>query len=304
MITVLCGGVGAARLLLALRSVVDESDLVAVVNVGDDFTHCGLVVCPDLDTVTYTLAGLVNPATGWGRAGETWVARDALAHLGGPDWFALGDRDLATHLYRTHRLAEGAPKSVVAAEVARRLGVRAALLPATDDPLATVLDTAEGAMAFQEYFVRRRHSVAVTGVRVEGASSARPAPGVIEAIAAAERVVVAPSNPLLSIEPVLRVPGVREALAARRADVVAVSPIVAGAALKGPADRVMAELGHEPSCVGVAGLYRAVAATLVIDVADASRAPEVEALGVRAVVTTTVMDAGPASRALAEAVLA
>lgn len=303
MITVLCGGVGAARLLVALRGAIDESEVVAVVNVGDDFTHCGLVVCPDLDTVTYTLAGLVNPDTGWGLADERWVAREGLAALGGPDWFALGDRDLATHLYRTHRLAEGARKSAVAAEVAERLGVRARLIPATDDPLATVLETDDGELAFQEYFVRRRHAVPVRAVRFDGAAAARPAPGVLDAIARADRVVVAPSNPVLSIDPVLAVPGVRDAVAARRDDVVAVSPLVGGAALKGPADRVMSELGLEASCVGVADHYRDLAGALVLDVADAARARDVEALGVRAVVTTTVMDGGRQSEALAAAVL-
>ncbi|HEV2427505.1 MAG TPA: 2-phospho-L-lactate transferase [Acidimicrobiales bacterium] len=304
MITVLCGGVGAARLLVALRSVVDESELVAVVNVGDDFTHCGLVVCPDLDTVTYSLAGVVNAETGWGRSNESWVARDGLGALGGPVWFSLGDRDLATHLYRTHRLGEGATKSVVTGEIAARLGVAATVLPVSDDPIATVLDADEGELAFQEYFVRRRHAVAVSGVRVTGADGARPAPGVLESIAAARRVVIAPSNPLLSIGPLLAVPGVRAAISARREDVVAVSPLVDGAALKGPADRLMLELGHEASCVGVADLYRDLAATLVIDVADAHRAREVEELGVAAVITTTVMDGGAQSAELARVVLA
>ncbi|MGH9020796.1 MAG: 2-phospho-L-lactate transferase [Acidimicrobiales bacterium] len=303
MYTVLSGGVGAARLLRALRLVVDESALTAVVNVGDDFTLHGLTICPDLDTVSYSLAGLDNPATGWGRVNESWRVLDELASLGGATWFSLGDLDLATHLYRSQRLSEGATKSVVTKELCARWGVAATLLPATDDPLATTFETDAGPMDFQSYFVRHNHDVVVTRIDVVGAAQAAPAPGVIDAIARAERVIIAPSNPLISIDPILRVPGVRDALAARREAVVAVSPLVAGAAIKGPAARLMGELGHSASNAGVADLYRDVAATLAIDVTDARDADSIASRDVRPLVTTTVMDGADNSRRLAEAVL-
>ncbi|MDE3064241.1 MAG: 2-phospho-L-lactate transferase [Acidobacteriota bacterium] len=302
MITVLSGGVGAARLLGALRLVVDEGELTAVVNVGDDLVLHGLTICPDLDTIAYTLAGLHNDATGWGLAGETWRVMDELGALGGATWFRLGDRDLATHLYRSQRLAEGAAKSVVTRELCAAWGVRATLLPATDDVIATVFDTPEGRLSFQEYFVERRHDVPVTGVAVLGAPGARPAPGVLESIATARRVVIAPSNPLISIEPILQVPGIREALAAR-GDVVAVSPLVGGEALKGPAARLMRELGHESSVRGVAGLYEGLVARLIIDEIDAPHAEEVARSGVEVTVTTTVMDSPENCRRLAAAVI-
>ncbi len=303
MITVLAGGVGAARLLRALCLVVDPAELTAVVNVGDDLVLHGLTICPDLDTVTYTLAGLNDEARGWGLAGETWRVMDELEALGGEAWFRLGDRDLATHLYRTQRLAEGATKTEVTAEIARARGVATTLLPASDDPVATTLETLEGPMAFQEYFVRRRHDVTVTAVRVAGLASARTSPAALAAIEGAERVVVAPSNPLLSIDPILALAGVREALG-DRGDVVAVSPIVGGAALKGPADRLMRELGLEPSAAGVAAHYGGLVATWVIDELDAGLAGRIGGAGHEVRVTTTVMDDPARARALAEAVLA
>ncbi len=303
MITVLAGGVGAARLLRALCLVVDPGELTAVVNVGDDLVLHGLTICPDLDTVTYTLAGLNDEARGWGLAGETWRVMDELEALGGEAWFRLGDRDLATHLYRTQRLAEGATKTEVTAEIARARGVATTLLPASDDPVATTLETLEGPMAFQEYFVRRRHDVTVTAVRVAGLATARTSPTALAAIEGAERVVVAPSNPLLSIDPILALAGVREALG-DRGDVVAVSPIVGGAALKGPADRLMRELGLEPSAAGVAAHYGGLVATWVIDELDAGLAGRIGGAGHEVRVTTTVMDDPARARALAEAVLA
>jgi LPPG:FO 2-phospho-L-lactate transferase len=305
VICALAGGVGAAKLLAGMVEVVDPADVTAVVNTGDDVVLHGLHISPDLDTVTYTLAGAVNPATGWGLAGETWAVMEALERYGGLTWFRLGDRDLATHLYRTQRLREGATLSVVTGEVARAWGLRVRLLPVTDDPVETRVTIAgEGEVGFQEYFVRRRHAVAVSAVRFAGAAQARPAPGVLEAIAGAERVVICPSNPIVSLGPVLAVPGVREAVTAARERCVAVSPIVAGAALKGPADRLMAELGHEPSVVGVARLYAPLAATLVIDEADAHLAPAVEAAGMRPVVAKAVMHGPAEAAALARAVLA
>ena len=304
-IAALAGGVGAARLLRGLVEVVDSASVTAIVNTGDDFVIHGLHVSPDLDTVTYTLIDAVNPETGWGLAGETWAAMDALDRFGpGLSWFRLGDRDLATHLYRTRRLAEGAPLSTVTAEVAVAFGVGIRLLPMSDDVVATRVDVpGEGEIEFQDYFVRRRHDVPVRGVRFEGAASATPAPGVLEALAAADRVVICPSNPIVSIDPILAVPGIREAVVARRAHVVAVSPIVAGAALKGPAARLLADLRHEVSVVGVARLYAPLASVLVVDEADGWLAGAVEEEGIRCVVTPAVMRGRPEAVALAAAVL-
>ncbi len=297
---------GAARFLQGLVEVVDASRVVAVVNTGDDAVLHGLHVSPDLDTVTYTLAGAISRARGWGLEGETWTAMEALGRY--PSrlaWFGLGDRDLATHLFRTQRLGDGAPLSTVTAEIAAAWGVDVSILPVTDDRLETLMDVEdEGEIGFQDYFVRRSHSVAVKGVRFRGAETARPAPGVLDAVQAAGVVVICPSNPIVSIGPLLAVPGVREAVVARRERTVAVSPIVAGAALKGPADRLLAELGHEVSVVGVARLYAPLAATLVVDHADAALAPAVEAVGMRCVVTPTVMRGPAEAAALAKAVLA
>lgn len=307
MIAVLAGGVGAARYLAGLVQVVPPGEVTAVVNTADDVWLHGLRVCPDLDTVTYTLAGAVDAERGWGLAGETWRALDALARFAGvvPEgstagatWFRLGDTDLATHLYRTVRLGEGAGLAQVTAEVSAAWGVVPRLLPMTDDEVETRVTLAEEAqeVGFQEYFVARGHAVATSAVRFAGVEGARPGPGVLDALAGAERVVIAPSNPIVSIGPVLAVPGVAEALAERRHDVVAVSPIVAGAALRGPADRLMAELGHEPSVVGVARLYAPWAGALVVDEADAALAGEVEATGLRCIVAPSVMH-GPAEAA-------
>jgi len=304
-VAALCGGVGAARFLRGLVDVVDPRLVVAVVNTGDDAVLHGLHVSPDLDTVTYTLAGAISQERGWGLEGETWTAMDALARYPSRlSWFGLGDRDLATHLFRTQRLGDGAPLSTVTAEIVAAWGVDVSILPVTDDRLQTVMDVeGEGEIGFQDYFVRLRHSVVVRGVRFRGADVAKPAPGVLDAMEAADVVVICPSNPIVSIGPVLAVPGVREAVVARRHRVVAVSPIIAGAALKGPADRLLAELGHEVSVVGVARLYAAVAATLVIDTADAALAPAVEAAGMRCIVAPTVMRGPAEAAALARAVV-
>ncbi|HEV3213952.1 MAG TPA: 2-phospho-L-lactate transferase [Acidimicrobiales bacterium] len=304
MLTVLCGGVGAARLLSGLVDVVDPATITAIVNVADDLRVHGLYVAPDVDTVLYTLAGLHNEATGWGLDQESWRVMDELAELGGPTWFRLGDRDLATHLYRSGRLAEGATLSQVTAELASARGVGVHVVPVTDEPIATVLTTVGGErLAFQEYFVARRHDVAVARIEFVGASSAHPAPGILEAIARATRVVVAPSNPLVSIDPILAVPGVRDAILARRGDVVAVSPIVAGRAIKGPADRLLRELGHEASAVGVAHHYAGLAGTFVLDERDGARRVDVEALGLRCVVTDTLMSDRAHAAALAKVVV-
>jgi LPPG:FO 2-phospho-L-lactate transferase len=304
VITCLAGGVGAARMLRGIVAVHDPADVTAVVNTGDDLVLHGLAISPDLDTITYTLAGAISTERGWGLEGETWQAMEALARYGGQTWFGLGDQDLATHLFRTQRRGEGATLSEVTAEIVAAWGLALRLLPMTDDRVETRVTTVEeGELGFQEYFVGRRHAVAVSSVRFAGVESASPAPGVLEAIAGAERLVICPSNPIVSIGPVLAVPGVAGALRARRDDVVGVSPIIAGAALKGPADRLLTELGHESSVVGVARIYAEVCGTLVIDEADADLAGAVEAEGVRAVVAPTIMKGLDEAAALAKVVL-
>jgi LPPG:FO 2-phospho-L-lactate transferase len=303
MITALAGGVGAAKLLSGMVRVVDPATIAVVGNTADDLVLHGLHISPDLDTITYTLAGQVNPETGWGLTGESWSAMESLDRYGGQTWFRLGDRDLGTHLYRTQRRDEGAPLSTITAEIATAWDLRIRLLPVTDDPLATIVTVAGQEISFQEYFVARRHAVEVEAVRFAGADAARPAPGVLEAIAEADRVVVCPSNPIVSIGPLLAVPGIEEALAGARERVVAVAPIVAGSALKGPADRLMRELGHEPTVVGVARLYARWVSTLVIDEADRDLAGQVEDEGVRCVVAPTIMSGPEATDALARTVL-
>ena len=297
---------GAARLLAGLLQVCPPEELTAIVNVGDDVELHGLHISPDLDTITYTLAGAIDRERGWGLGGETWHAMEALARYPrARAWFNLGDRDLGTHLYRTDRLRAGATLTDVTAEIVEAWELGCRLLPVSDDPVRTRLTVAdEGEIGFQEYFVRRQHDVAVREVRFDGAEAARPGPDVLDAIGDADRVVIAPSNPIVSIDPVLAVPGVRDAVVARRDDVVAVSPIVAGAALKGPADRLLVELGHESSVVGVARLYAPLARALVVDEADADLAPRVEAEGMRCVVAPTVMSGPAEAAALAQVVLA
>jgi LPPG:FO 2-phospho-L-lactate transferase len=282
MLVALAGGVGAARFLRGLIRVLPPEEITAIVNVGDDTELHGLHISPDLDTVLYTLAGAINAETGWGLTGETWTVMEALEQLGGLTWFRLGDKDLATHCFRTQRLAEGDTLGEVTTQLARAWGVDVRLVPVSNDPVRTRLQLADGPeVAFQEYFVHLHHDVAVSGVRFEGAESARPAPGVLEAIAGASSIVVCPSNPVVSIGPLLAVPEVRQALLSRRERTVGISPIVAGAALKGPADRLLAELGFEASVVGVARWYASWVGTLVIDEADAALAEAVEAEGVR-----------------------
>ncbi len=305
MITTIAGGVGAARMLAGLSLVVDPTELTAIVNVGDDLELHGLHISPDLDTVTYTLADAIDPAKGWGLRDESWQARAMLERYGGVTWFGLGDRDLGTHLYRTHRLAQGADLSTITSEITEAWNLGHRLLPATCDRLRTMITLTDGTeITFQEYLFERQHSVPITGVRFDGADLAHPSPGVLDAISGAERIVIAPSNPIVSIAPVLAVPGVRDALVARRDDVVAVSPIVNGAALKGPADRMLVELGHDASVVGVARMCAAFASTLVVDDSDAALAPEVEAEGMRCVVTPTIMSTPERAAALARTVLA
>jgi LPPG:FO 2-phospho-L-lactate transferase len=304
MLTALAGGVGAARFLCGLVDVVDPSDITVVVNTADDDEFHGLLVSPDLDSVTYTLADASNPETGWGLAGETFATMDALDRYGVPTWFRLGDRDLATHLFRTQRLRDGATLSEVTAEITAAWNLECRLLPMSDDRIATRIDARvdDGEpheLRLQEWFVRHRAEPPVVAVRFEGISAARPAPGVLDAIATADTILVCPSNPVISIGPILAVAGVRDALVARRDRVVGVSPIIAGHPVKGPADRLMAPLGMEVSCVGVARAYRDFCGTLVIDADDRARAPAIERLGVHAVVADTLMRDARVAAALA-----
>lgn len=312
-VVVLCGGVGAARFLSGLVQVVDTHDVTAIVNVGDDSVMHGLHISPDLDTIVYTLSDSMNTETGWGLRDETWNAMETLRMYaeansidkrdpvrgGAAGWFALGDKDLGTHMYRTSRMAAGATLSSVTAEIAGARGIDIRILPVSDDPLRTVLTTVDGEeLAFQEYFVREHHDVEIAAIRFEGSERARPAAGVLEAIASAGTIVIAPSNPLVSIDPLLAVAGIPEAITASDATLVAVSPIVGGRALKGPADRLMSELGHEPSAVGISRIYAHLDPVLVIDRVDEHLADRTGA-NLRTVVTNTIMDSPEASARLA-----
>ena len=287
-ITVLAGGVGGARLAHGVAQAAPEAALSVIVNVGDDFEWQGLHVSPDLDTVLYTLAGREGEQ-GWGLAGDTTVTLEALRALGGEAWFGVGDRDLATHLRRSALLRAGRPLSAATAELASAFGIGARLLPVTDDPHPTLIVTDEGELAFQEYFVQRGQQDEVRGVRFPGADGARPAPGVREAIADAELLLIAPSNPFVSISPLLAVPGVRAAIAGAPAPRVAVSPIIGGAAVKGPAAAMLRSLGHEVSALGVARLLIGLVDVFVLDAVDEALAPAVRSLGMEPLVTDTMM---------------
>ena len=300
--TVLAGGVGAARYLRGALEAFEPSDVTAIVNVGDDVTLHGLRISPDLDTCTYTLAGAIDPERGWGLVDESWQAMAELGRYGGENWFSLGDRDLGTHLFRTQRLLAGASLTQVTAEITAAWDLGCRLLPVTDDPVETRVTLVEGGeIGFQEYFVRLQHSVAVSSVRFAGADAATPTVEALAAIEEADTLVIAPSNPIVSIGPVLAIPGVIEAVTARRDRNVAVSPIIGGKALKGPADRMLRELGEEATVVGIARRYRELAATLVIDEVDAHLIDEVEAAGMRAIAMPTIMSEPGVAAALARA---
>ena len=288
-LTVLCGGLGGSRLVDALARAAGPGAVTAVGNVGDDVEVLGLHVSPDLDTVLYTLAGLLDEERGWGVRDESYAALRTAETLGGETWFTLGDRDIGLHLVRTELLRGGRPLSEVFRRLSDALGVRVRLLPASDDRIRTVLTTPAGELDFQTWFVRRRHTDAVLAVRYAGAEAARPAPGVLDSVRDADVVFLAPSNPFVSLGPILAIPGLADALAARSRPVVAVSPLVDGRALRGPLPAMMESLGHEPSALGVARLYEDVASVFVLDPADAALAPAIEALGPRAVVTPIVM---------------
>ena len=303
-VVALAGGVGGAKLADGLARCLPPGGLTMLVNTADDCTLHGLHVSPDLDTVLYTLAGLANPDTGWGLAGDTFATLEMLARYGAPDtWFRIGDRDFATHIERTRRLRAGEPLSAVTAALAAALGVQTTLLPMTDAPVATVVETDAGTLDFQTYFVERGHRDAVRALRFAGAEDAQPPAALTDALAGAGAVVFCPSNPLVSIGPILAVPGTRAAIAAAPGPRVAVSPIVGGRALRGPADQMLTTLGHESSALGVARLYAGLIDGMVIDTADAALAPAIAALGMRVAVVPTVMRDTADRRTLAEAVL-
>jgi LPPG:FO 2-phospho-L-lactate transferase len=314
-VSVVCGGVGAARFLRALAGVHPAEATIGVVNTGDDTMMHGLSISPDIDTITYTLAGAIDPDRGWGLRDESWRAMEALERFvavrpngssAAPTWFNLGDQDLATHFYRTARLREGATLTAVTAEIGAAFGVPQRLVPMSDDRVTTMVTLRDEGIEvpFQEYFVQRQHSVPVAGVRFDGAEQARLTSAALAAFSDSEVVVIAPSNPLVSIAPIRSLSGVDAVLSARRDSVVAISPIVGGAALKGPADRMLEELGHEASVVGVARLYAEIAATLVIDPVDAHLTDAIEAAGMRVVIIPSVMSTPEIGHELARHTLA
>ena len=294
----LSGGVGGARFARGLVAALDPGDVTIVGNVGDDVEILGLHVSPDLDSILYTLAGLSDEERGWGRAGETWNALAAAGRWGGEEWFRLGDLDLGLHLVRTQALRDGSPLSEITADLVRRAGLAVRILPATDDRLRTHVVTPAGTFSFQHWFVARGHRDEVDAVELEGADAARPAPGVLEALESADAILVAPSNPFVSVGPILAVPGIRAALESRRIRCVAVSPLIGGAAVKGPADRMLARMAGGTTPAHVARCYEGLVDALVIDSADAPADAPVEL-----VVTTTLMDDLDASRRLAEVAL-
>ena len=303
MIVALAGGVGAARFLDGLVRVIPPQDVFVIGNTGDDAEIHGLHISPDLDTVVYTLAGLANLVHGWGLRGDTFHNLAALGRLGAETWFQLGDRDLATHIFRTERLRAGAKLSVVTREIGAALGVTSVIVPMSDDPVRTMVETAAGLLEFQDYFVRRRAKDAVREVRFHGSEKAKPAAGVLDAIVQADAVIFCPSNPIISIGPILAVPGIRKALERRRGATAAISPIVGGRALKGPAAKMMRELKMSASALGVARYYRGLVNVFILDKEDETQAAKVESLGMRAIVTDTIMTGLSKKKALARAVM-
>jgi LPPG:FO 2-phospho-L-lactate transferase len=303
-ITALAGGIGASKLLSGLVRAMDPRNLTIIVNTGDDITLHGLRISPDLDIVTYTLAGVVNPKTGWGYRDESFAALERLRAFGRDAWFQLGDRDLATHIHRTAMLSTGATLAEVANSIRESLGVKARILPMCNQPATTFLDTSEGLMHLQEYLVKRRAEPIVKAIRFTGTEKAQPAEGVLAAIETASAIVICPSNPLISIGPILAVPGIREALRQRRSDVLAVCPLVGGKSLKGPSDKMMEQLGHQASAAGVAKLYADFAGTFVIDPADEREASAIESSGIHTVVRHIIMRTASQKVGLARAVIA
>ncbi len=335
-VAVLAGGVGGAKILSALKSTISAENITAIVNTGDDMNHCGLHISPDIDTIIYTLSGQINKKTGWGLRNESWNAMQSLKMLekiqnqaddnpheknnphekkaGKYGWFNLGDRDLGTHLYRTARLAEGAKLSQITAEIASQYGAGINILPMTDDPVYTRIlpeesaETEESAengteISFQEYFVKLRHSVAIQRLRFEGAETAQAGQGVVDALKKAEKILIAPSNPLLSIGPILAIKEIARIVSSRRKDTCFVSPLVGGKALKGPADRVLKEMGYIPDSSGVARFYSDFADSAIIDIQDEDLVEDVESLGIRCLAVNTIMSSRRKSTRLVENIL-
>ena len=289
-IVVLCGGVGAAKLLQGLVKVVAPNSVTAIVNTGDDLSLHGLHICPDIDTVIYTLGNEINPDTGWGLRDEGWRAMDMVAMYGGIDWFRLGDRDIGTHLFRTQRLSEGATLSEVTREIAAKWGVGVNVIPMSNDPVRTIITTVRGEdLNFQDYFVRLAHDVEIASIKFQGHETAHPVPELISEILEADIILVAPSNPLVSIAPILSIAGIRDVLQKRRKDVIAISGIIGGKALKGPAGRLLNELGYEASAAAVAEIYKDIAGTFVIDDVDKHERKRIQELGLNCIITDTVM---------------
>jgi len=289
-VAALSGGVGGAKLALGLNTVMGSDDLTLIANTGDDFQFHGLHVSPDIDTLVYTLSGKSDEVRGWGLSGETWGFMDALWELGGEAWFNLGDHDLAMHVLRSEKLRQGVSLSTITADVCQSMDIAARILPMSDQLVPTTVHTVEhGPLSFQRYFVERRAEPAVTGFTFEGIEAAQPAPGLLDALAAADRIIICPSNPFISIDPVLGVPGVRDALANASAPVIAVSPIVAGDAIKGPTAKMFWEMGTEPSVQAVAARYQDIVDLMIIDKQDASAAAAVQALGISVVTAPTIM---------------
>jgi LPPG:FO 2-phospho-L-lactate transferase len=303
MILALAGGVGGAKLTHGLAAQCAPDELTIAVNTGDDFEHLGLPICPDLDTVMYTLAGIANPATGWGQKDESWNFMAALKRLGGPDWFNLGDRDLATHIMRRTRLDAGASLSQVTAELCARLGIQHRIVPMSDDKVATQVVTDQGVLDFQDYFVRQRCAPSVRRFQFAGVERATPQPQLLSGLREAQAILICPSNPFVSIGPILALPGVEDALTQRRGPCIAVSPIVGGQAIKGPAAKMFAELQLDCSALGVARWYGRKLDAIVIDNVDAALAPAIEALGQRVLVCDTIMREDAGRAALARRVL-
>ncbi|HRA46607.1 MAG TPA: 2-phospho-L-lactate transferase [Thermomicrobiales bacterium] len=289
MIAVLAGGVGGARFVDGVAQVAGAESVSAIVNTADDFDHYGLRICPDIDTVLYTLAGIADPVNGWGIAGDTRATLDGIAAYGEEPWFLLGDRDFSTHILRTAWLGNGIPLTSVIYFLRSRLGVGSQILPMSDESVATRILTTDGELAFQDYFVRRRQTDEVHGVRFAGIDSAQPTEAALTALSDAELILLAPSNPIVSIGPILAIPAYRRALQHRHRPVVAISPIIGGKALKGPADRMLASLGHESTALGVARVYAGLVDGFVIDAVDTDLAPDIEALGMDVLVTDAIM---------------
>jgi len=293
-VVALAGGIGGAKLAHGLSQVVMPGSLTVIVNSGDDFEHLGLKICPDLDTVCYTLAGLANPETGWGRTGETWNALKSVADLGGPNWFRLGDRDLGTHLERTRLLSKGWTLSQITKEFSRAWNIVQTIIPVTDDFVPTMVDTDEGILPFQEYFVKQQYRPVVRGFRFNNVDNSKPAPGVLDSIREAELVVICPSNPWVSIDPILAIPGVRMELLSSACPIIAVSPIIGGKAVKGPAAKMYSEMGYKPSAFTVAEHYGVrlidgILSGFVMDNTDKNMSVEIQKKGLQTLVTNTLM---------------